>query len=82
MDLQEAEIEVFKRQNEEHLDRFDSKFEQLSIEFTKIKTENIELKDNERMYKHRVKELEKEVKLLKDRCSVAEKYSDDIITAA
>jgi hypothetical protein len=36
--------------NEEHLDRFDAKFEDLSAEFTKIKTENIEFKEKERAY--------------------------------
>ena len=50
METQEAEIEVFKRTNEDHLDRFDAKFEVLSAEFTKIKTENIELKEKERVY--------------------------------
>jgi chromosome segregation ATPase len=50
LETQEAEIEVFKRTNEDHLDRFDAKFEDLSSEFTKIKTENIELKEKERVY--------------------------------
>ncbi len=41
---------MFKRTNEDHLDRFDAKFEDLSAEFTKIKTENIELRERERAH--------------------------------
>ena len=37
----ESEIEFFRRTNEEHLDKFDSKFESISLELSKLKNENI-----------------------------------------
>jgi hypothetical protein len=44
------EIELFKKNNEDHLERFDAKFEQLSSEFMKIKTENIELRERDKAH--------------------------------
>lgn len=78
METQEAEIEVFKRTNEEHLDRFDAKFEQLSAEFTKIKTENIELKEKERAYLRQIRDFESQLNIMKDRCKAAERHSEDL----
>jgi predicted transcriptional regulator len=47
-----------------------------------LKTENIEMKDHERAYKLRVKELEGEIRQLKERAIVAERYTEDLLNAA
>ena len=64
--------------NEEHLDRFDAKFEDLSAEFTKIKTENIELKEKEGAYQKQLREMEVQINQVKDRCNAAERHSEDL----
>ncbi len=58
LQTQEAELELFKRTNEEHLDRFDRKFDELTAEFLKVKTENVELRERERAGKMRLEEME------------------------
>lgn len=47
----ENELDFFRRAHEEHLDKFDNKFEQISSELMKLKTENIQLKERERTSK-------------------------------
>lgn len=37
----ENELEFLRRAHDEHLDKFDLKFEQISLELSKIKNENI-----------------------------------------
>ena len=44
-------MDFFRRSHEEHLDKFDTKFEQISTELLKLKTENIQLKERERSTK-------------------------------
>ena len=64
--------------NEEHLDRFDAKFEDLSGEFTKIKTENIEFKEKERAYQKQLRDQEIQLNLMRDLCKAAERHSEDL----
>jgi len=37
----ESELEFFRKTHEEHLDKFDNKFEAISTELSKLKNENI-----------------------------------------
>ena len=37
----ESELEYFRKAHEDHLDRFDQKFDAITVELTKLKNENI-----------------------------------------
>lgn len=55
------------------MDKFDSKFDQITTELSKLKTENIQLKERERASKLRIKELEDEKDDIVDRLRFNEK---------
>jgi hypothetical protein len=56
----ETELNFLRRSNEEHLDQFDSKFDDIKTEISKLKNENISLKDKEKLSKRKQKDLEEE----------------------
>jgi hypothetical protein len=74
----EGELEYFRRAHEDHLDKFDSKFEQISIELSKLKNENILLKEKEKNNKRTIKELEEEMDEYRLRCKAAEKKCEEL----
>jgi hypothetical protein len=47
----ESELEFFRKTHEDLLDRFDNKIEQITTELTKLKNENIQLKEREKLHK-------------------------------
>ena len=47
----ESELDFFRKTHEEHLDRFDQKFEAITVELTKLKNENIQLKEKQKVTK-------------------------------
>jgi seryl-tRNA synthetase len=73
----EGELEYFRKSHEDHLDKFDSKFEAISLELSKLKNENIQLKEKEKLNKRTLKDLEEERDEYRSRCKVAEKKSED-----
>jgi hypothetical protein len=50
------------------LDRFDSKFDLLSQDLLRLKTENLEMKDKERDNLKTIASLEHKIKILNNRC--------------
>ena len=56
----QGEYDYIKKSHEEMLDKFDQKIEQVGIELTKMKNENISLKEKERLYRRGQRELEEE----------------------
>ena len=50
-----------KEANEQHLDKFDTKFSDITIEVSKIKNENLQLKEKEKTQKRKLKSLESDM---------------------
>jgi len=51
-------LDFLRQANEEHLDKFDNKFSEITLEVTKIKNENLQLKEKEKTRKLKIKEVE------------------------
>jgi chromosome segregation ATPase len=72
----EAELDYFRTSHEEHLDKFDSKFETITTELSKLKNENIQLKEKEKHFKRQVKDLEENGEDLKEAYLVEAKKNE------
>ena len=76
----ESELDYFRRTHEDLLDRFDSKIEAITNELTKLKNENIQLKEREKIFKKNLCELEEERDEFREKFRISERKSDECNT--
>eukprot|EP00347_Sterkiella_histriomuscorum_P021720 403333001 len=74
----ENELNFFKQAHEQHLDKFDQKFEMISVELSKLKNENIQLKEREKLTKRQIREFEQEKEELGSQLRNSQRYSEDM----
>jgi hypothetical protein len=74
----ESELSFLKSTQVDSLDRFDKKFDEITTELSKMKNENISLKEKERVMKREFKNSTESSQEWKEKCHFAEKKTIDI----
>ncbi len=74
----EAELDFLQKTQEDHLDDFDIKFEQISEELRAMKSENLSLKEREKQTKRRLRDADEFKEGNSDRLQNAERLNDEL----
>ena len=74
----ETELHFLRQTNEEHLDQFDSKFTDIQSEISKLKNENLSLKEREKLNKRKIKDYEEDTECLKHKFHASEKEKEEL----
>ena len=74
----EKELDFFRKAHEDHLDKFDQKFETITTELSKLKNENIQLKEKEKNLRKANREIEEERDEWREKSRINERRCQDL----